>query len=124
MKIGTYYYPEQWPRDQWERDFDNMAALGLQLVHMGEFAWFTMEPREGDIQLDWLGDCVEMAAKRKMSVILCTPTAAPPIWLVEKPLKVPVSTTRLGRRARASAKSRPASSGCTPMLCRSMPSIS
>src|SRR5882757_1611837 len=22
MKIGTYYYPEQWPREQWERDFD------------------------------------------------------------------------------------------------------
>ena len=70
MKIGTYYYPEQWPRDQWERDFDNMAALDLQVVHMGEFAWFTMEPRESDIQLDWLNDCVEMAAKRKMSVIL------------------------------------------------------
>ena len=30
MKIGTYYYPEQWPRDQWERDFDNMASLDLR----------------------------------------------------------------------------------------------
>ncbi len=84
MKIGTYYYPEQWPREQWERDFDNIAALGLQMVHMGEFAWFTMEPREGEINLDWLAECIEMAAKRKLSVILCTPTAAPPVWLVEK----------------------------------------
>ena len=81
MKIGTYYYPEQWPREQWERDFDNMATMGLQIVHMGEFAWFTMEPRPGEFSLDWLGECVEMAAKRKLDVILCTPTAAPPIWL-------------------------------------------
>jgi beta-galactosidase len=84
MKIGTYYYPDQWPREQWERDFDNIAAMDLQIVHMGEFAWFTMEPREGDIRLDWLSECVEMAAKRKLDVILCTPTASPPIWLIEK----------------------------------------
>ena len=57
MKIGTYYYPEQWPREQWKRDFDNIAKMGLQIVHMGEFAWFTMEPRPGDIQLDWLEEC-------------------------------------------------------------------
>lgn len=99
MKIGTYYYPEQWPREQWERDFDHMAALGLQIVHMGEFAWFQMEPSEGNIQLDWLSECVEMAAKRKMEVILCTPTDAPPIWLVEKhPEILPVDDA--GRRKR------------------------
>lgn len=84
MKIGAYYYPEQWPRSQWERDFDNIAAMGLQLVHLGEFAWFTMEPRAGQLQLDWLQDCVEMARARKLGVILCTPTASPPIWLVEQ----------------------------------------
>jgi beta-galactosidase len=84
MKIGTYYYPEQWPREQWERDFDNIAAMGLQIVHMGEFAWFTLEPAEGNLQLDWLSQCVEMAAKRKLAVILCTPTASPPVWLIEK----------------------------------------
>jgi beta-galactosidase len=84
MKIGTYYYPEQWPREQWERDFDLMARMGMQIVHMGEFAWFQMEPEEGKINLDWLAECVKMAAEREMSVILCTPTAAPPIWLSQK----------------------------------------
>src|SRR5436190_7057453 len=99
MKIGTYYYPEQWPREQWERDFDNIAAMGLQVVHMGEFAWFSMEPAEGNIQLDWLSQCVEMAAKRKLAVILCTPTAAPPIWQVEAhPEILPVDES--GRRQR------------------------
>jgi beta-galactosidase len=91
MKIGTYYYPEQWPRDQWKRDFDNIAKMGLQIVHMGEFAWFTMEPRPGDIQLDWLDECVTMARERSLDVILCTPTAAPPIWLArEFPETLPI----------------------------------
>ncbi len=56
MKIGTYYYPEQWPRNQWQRDFDNIAAMGLQIVHMGEFAWLSMEPRMGGslILIGWM----------------------------------------------------------------------
>src|SRR5271167_4314622 len=91
MKIGTYYYPEQWPRGQWERDFDNIARMGLQIVHMGEFAWFEMEPRPGDIRLDWLSDCVEMCRARNLAVILCTPTASPPIWLTNTlPQTLPV----------------------------------
>ena len=103
MKIGTYYYPEQWPRDQWERDFDNIAGMGLQIVHMGEFAWFQMEPKEGQINLDWLGECVELAQERKLDVILCTPTAAPPIWLCQKypqtlPMLADGTTQRFGGR--------------------------
>jgi beta-galactosidase len=84
MKIGTYYYPEQWPREQWERDFDNIAAMGLQIVHMAEFAWHSLEPSAGIFQMDWLADCIEMAATRGMKVILCTPTAAPPVWLSDQ----------------------------------------
>ncbi len=99
MKIGTYYYPEQWPREQWERDFENIATMGLQIVHMGEFAWFKLEPQPGDFQLDWLGECLEMARKRKLEVILCTPTAAPPIWLAERcPETLPVD--QFGTRKR------------------------
>ena len=81
MKIGTYYYPEQWPREQWQRDFDNIAKLGLQIVHMAEFAWFDLEPKPGEFQFDWLSHCLDLAKERKLDVILCTPTAAPPIWL-------------------------------------------
>jgi beta-galactosidase len=84
MKIGTYYYPEQWPRQQWERDFDNIAAAEMRIVHLAEFAWFAMEPRAGEFHFDWLAECLEMAAKRKLDVILCTPTAAPPIWLAQE----------------------------------------
>lgn len=84
MKIGTYYYPEQWPREQWERDLDNIDAMGLGIVHMAEFAWFSLEPKPGQFQFDWLEQAVEMCAKRKLDVILCTPTAAPPVWLSQE----------------------------------------
>jgi beta-galactosidase len=81
MKIGTYYYPEQWPQDQWQRDFDNIARMGLQIVHMAEFAWFELEPKPGKFHFEWLDQCLAFAQQRKLDVILCTPTAAPPIWL-------------------------------------------
>jgi beta-galactosidase len=81
MLIGTYYYPEQWPRNQWERDFDHIASMGLQIVHMAEFAWFALEPSVGHFQFDWLDECLDLSSKRNLQVILCTPTAAPPIWL-------------------------------------------
>jgi len=83
MRIGTYYYPEQWPRDQWERDFDRIASMGLQIVHMAEFAWFSMEPRAGVFKFDWLDEAIDLAAKRNLEIILCTPTAAPPVWLAQ-----------------------------------------
>jgi beta-galactosidase len=103
MKIGTYYYPEQWPRQQWQRDFDNIAKMGLQIVHMAEFAWFQMEPRPGEFQFEWLDHCLDLAKQRKLDVILCTPTASPPIWLAQShPEILPVDhnglMTRFGGR--------------------------
>jgi len=65
---------------------------------MGEFAWGSMEPSEGDYQFDWLAECVEMAAKRKMDVILCTPTAVLPIWMVDKHPEIFLTGHRFGGR--------------------------
>jgi beta-galactosidase len=99
MKIGTYYYPEQWPRDQWERDFDNIARMGLQIVHMAEFAWFDLEPKPGEFKFDWLDHCLSLAQARNLDVILCTPTAAPPIWLSAKVPQI-LPTTEFGNAVR------------------------
>jgi len=99
MKIGTYYYPEQWPRAQWARDFDHMSMMGMQIVHMGEFAWASVEPEEGRFEFDWLAECVELAAARHMSVILCTPTAVPPMWLMRKHPELSIMDDA-GRRVR------------------------
>lgn len=84
LTIGVYYYPEAWPASQWARDMANIHKLGMEYVHMGEFAWYFMEPQEGNYQFDWLERNVELAAKQGMKVILCTPSATPPIWLTRK----------------------------------------
>jgi beta-galactosidase len=81
LTIGVYYYPEAWPEAQWPRDMANIRKLGMEFVHMGEFAWYFMEPEEGKYQFDWLEKNVELAAQNGLKVILCTPSATPPIWL-------------------------------------------
>jgi beta-galactosidase len=81
LTIGVYYYPEAWPQAQWARDMSNIRKLGMEFVHMGEFAWYFMEPEEGNYQFDWLEKNVSLAAQNGLKVILCTPSATPPIWL-------------------------------------------
>ena len=45
--LGAAYYPEQWPKDQWEGDFAKMKALGVNTVRMTEFAWSSIESVPG-----------------------------------------------------------------------------
>ncbi|HWB99385.1 MAG TPA: beta-galactosidase [Bryobacteraceae bacterium] len=84
MNIGVYYYPEAWPESQWPRDMANIRKLGLEFVHMGEFAWAFMEPQEGSYDFEWLDKNVRLAGDQNLKVVLCTPSATPPIWLVRK----------------------------------------
>jgi beta-galactosidase len=84
MNLGVYYYPEAWPDVQWPRDFANIRQLGLEFVHLGEFAWAFMEPSEGNFDFTWLDRAVDLAHKNHLKIVLCTPTPAPPIWLTQK----------------------------------------
>ncbi len=84
LTVGVYYYPEAWPESQWSRDMTNIRKLGMEFVHMGEFAWYFMEPEEGKYQFDWLERNVDLAARNGLKVVLCTPSATPPIWLTRK----------------------------------------
>src|SRR3954447_21041381 len=52
--VGVYYYPEAWPASRWARDMENIHKLGMEFVHMGEFAWYFMEPEEGQFHFEWL----------------------------------------------------------------------
>jgi beta-galactosidase len=84
MKIGVYYYPEQWPEAQWDRDFRNMAAMGFEFTHFGEFAWAFLEPSDGTFAFAWLDRAIDLASKYGLKVILCTPTPCPPAWMGER----------------------------------------
>jgi beta-galactosidase len=83
MRIGCYYYPEAWPPEQWARDVANMKKLNLEFVHMGEFAWAFMEPTEGHYDFSWLDKVVQLCADQGLKVVLCTPSATPPVWLTQ-----------------------------------------
>jgi beta-galactosidase len=81
---GVYYYPEQWDESQWDRDFKKIAEVGFEFVHMGEFAWAQLEPKEGTYDFKWLDKAVALADKYHLRCILCTSTATPPVWLTRK----------------------------------------
>lgn len=82
--LGTAWYPEQWPESRWETDLEFMQKAGIRFVRVGEFAWSTMEPQEGQYRFEWLEKAVGLAQKHGIYVVLGTPTAAPPAWLTSK----------------------------------------
>ena len=84
MKIGVFYYPEQWPKEQWARDFNNMAGFGFEFTHMAEFSWTLLEPEEGKFDFTWLDEAINLAEKAGLKIILCTPSLCPPAWMGEK----------------------------------------
>jgi beta-galactosidase len=83
-RLGVAYYPEQWPRERWEADARLMKEAGIAVARVGEFGWAKLEPRPGEFELDWLDDAIATLAGAGLEVILGTPTAAPPAWLVER----------------------------------------
>ncbi|MDS0300754.1 beta-galactosidase [Halogeometricum sp. S1BR25-6] len=84
MRIGVCYFPEHWPADRMEADVERMADAGLRYVRMGEFAWSKLEPEPGEYEFGWLDRAVDLVGDYGMKAVLCTPTAAPPKWLVDE----------------------------------------
>lgn len=82
--LGTCYYPEHWPEKIWEADARRMAEAGLTWVRIGEFAWSRLEPAPGDLRFDWLDRAIEVLGQAGLKVVLGTPTATPPKWMVDK----------------------------------------
>lgn len=91
LALGVCYYPEHWPEETWAEDTRHMAALGITYVRIGEFAWSRLEPKRGDFRFDWLERAVDILHAAGLRVVLGTPTATPPKWLVdEMPDMLPV----------------------------------
>jgi beta-galactosidase len=81
ITTGIYYYPEHWNETQWERDIKKISDMGFEFVHLAEFAWFKMEPREGAFDFNWLDKVVGLCTKYHLKVLLCTPSATTPTWM-------------------------------------------
>ncbi|MCW5726972.1 beta-galactosidase [Parvibaculum sp.] len=83
VTIGVCYYPEHWPEAMWADDARRMRATGIRRVRIGEFAWSRLEPRPGHYDFDWLGRALDTLHDAGLEVVLGTPTATPPKWLVD-----------------------------------------
>lgn len=82
--LGICYYPEHWPEEWWARDARRMVEAGLSLVRIGEFAWSRLEPEPGRLALDWLDRAIATLGAAGLRVVLGTPTATPPRWMLER----------------------------------------
>jgi beta-galactosidase len=82
--LGVDYYPEHWPESRWRIDARLMRDAGLTVVRLAEFAWTQLEPEEGEYAWGWLDSAVETIAAEGLEIVLCTPTATPPAWLIQQ----------------------------------------
>jgi len=84
VSFGVDYYPEHWPRGRWPIDARMMREAGIEVVRMGEFSWAKMEPAEGEFDFAWLDGAIAVLSKEGIKVVLGTPTATPPAWIIER----------------------------------------
>jgi beta-galactosidase len=82
--IGVCYYPEHWDETVWAEDARRMAEAGIGWVRIGEFAWSRMEPEPGRLVWEWLDRAIETLGAAGLKVVLGTPTATPPRWMLTK----------------------------------------
>ena len=103
MKIGVCYYPEHVDSSLWRRDAEEMAEMGIRFVRIGEFCWSKVEPARETFRFEWLDEALRILSEAGLKVVMCTPTATPPKWLIdEHPSILPVDaegrTRRFGSR--------------------------
>ena len=84
FNFGVDYYPEHWPEERWPIDARLMAEAGFNVVRLAEFAWSKMEPRDGQFDFDWLDRAIAILQSHGLRVVLGTPTASAPPWLMSK----------------------------------------
>ncbi|MEM7267697.1 MAG: beta-galactosidase [Pseudomonadota bacterium] len=82
--LGVCYYPEHWPEAIWAEDARRMADIGITWVRICEFAWSRLEPTPGDLRFDWLDRAIETLAEAGLKVVLGTPTATAPRWMLDR----------------------------------------
>ncbi len=82
--LGAAYYPEVWEISDMDHDIEMMKKSGMKVMRMGEFAWSTMEPAEGNYDFSLFDIAVEKLADNGIASILGTPSATPPAWLTTK----------------------------------------
>ena len=81
--LGVCYYLEHWDESRWPGDLQRMRSLGIRYVRVAEFAWSRFEPAPGKFDFSWLERFLDLANVQGLAVVIGTPTASPPKWLVD-----------------------------------------
>jgi beta-galactosidase len=81
--FGGDYSPEQWPESVWLEDVALMRRAGVTSLNVGVFAWGLLEVADGVFEWGWLDRIMDLLADAGIGVNLATPTAAPPMWLMQ-----------------------------------------
>ena len=83
-QLGVCYYPEHWPEEVWAEDARRMAETGISWARIGEFAWSRMEPEPGRMDWGWLDRAMDTLHRAGVGIVLGTPTATPPRWMLDR----------------------------------------
>ena len=84
MIVGVDYYPEHWDEGLWQDDARRMKQANVGIVRLAEFAWSRLEPTEGHYDFAWLDRAIDVLSREGLQIVLGTPTATPPHWLVTR----------------------------------------
>ena len=95
--FGGDYNPDQWDRQTWREDLRLMELYRVNTVTLPVFAWARLQPAEDRFDFEWLEEAVEELSSRGLSIIMATPTAAPPAWMFRRYPEVAIVDVQ-GRR--------------------------
>lgn len=83
LTLGVCDYPEHVPKHQWIEHARQQKKLGLSYVRLAEFCWAKIEPKQGQLDWQWLDEAIDTYHAQGLNIVLCTPTATPPAWLIQ-----------------------------------------
>jgi len=81
---GAAYYHEYMPYERLDEDVRMMKEAGISVVRVGESTWSLFEPREGEVEFEWMDRIIDKMYEAGIKVILGTPTYSIPAWLWHK----------------------------------------
>src|SRR5699024_7373552 len=92
IAYGGDYNPEQWPREVRLGDHELMPEAGVRMGGVAILYWATRAPREGEYDVAWLDEMMDLLDEAGIKVALATATASPPPWLTHQhPELLPVT---------------------------------
>lgn len=90
-EIGKLLHGGDYNVDQWldrpdilAEDIRLMKLAGVNVVSLCIFSWSSLEPEEGVYTFEWLDEVMDSMYKNGIYVILATPSAGKPPWLIKK----------------------------------------